>query len=127
MQYVRDELFHFLEQSPHFYKKSPITYTRLDYKESLDSSQSATHIIYTFFNQERSEQAVAEIHIPIKDPSADVKWKFIQMNDNIKKPLFQSENPNIDNIPTWFANLIIKSQQIYNQKVYLLRAFAPNI
>jgi len=124
MQYVQEELFHFLEDSSYFYEKTPaVTIQRSD--DSAARAGELTHIIYTFFDQENPNQSIAEISIPVNNPSEEIKWKFIQMSEDTNKPTFQSLNPDIHLMPEWFRPLLLETQVLYERKTLLFRVFSP--
>lgn len=125
MQYVCEEHFHFLEQSTYFYEKT-IGVARKgseELKQTIEEDKS--HIIYVFFDQDNPSQAIAEISIPIKNPNEDVKWKFLQLNEDAKKPIYQSVNPNIEKMPNWFKSLVLEALSVYERVVILFRLFGP--
>ncbi|WP_456363401.1 hypothetical protein [Priestia aryabhattai] len=125
MQYVQEELFHFLEDSSYFYEKTPaVTIQRSD--DSTAKEGELTHIIYTFFDQENSNQSIAEISVPVNNASEEIKWKFIQMSEDTNKPTFQSINPNIHLMPEWFRPLVLETQVLYERKTLLFRVFSPS-
>ncbi|MDU9694154.1 hypothetical protein O0Q50_23500 [Priestia aryabhattai] len=126
MQYVQEELFHFLEDSSYFYEKTPaVAMQRSD--DSTARERDLTHIIYTFFEQENPYQAIAEISIPVSNPSEEIKWKFIQMSEDTNKPTFQSLNPDIHLMPEWFRPLLLETQVLYEKKTILFKIFSPEI
>lgn len=127
MQYVREELFHFLEQSPYFYEKAPVVKKQRSDEILVNNEDELTHVTYIFFDQENPYQTIGEISIPIINPREEVNWKFIQLDDKERsKPLFQSKNPEIEKMPDWFKSLLIEVRNLYDRIVSLFRIFAPN-
>lgn len=125
MQYVREELFHFLEKSPYFYEKTPVVTKQRSDELIAKAEEDMTHVTYTFFDQENPNQTIAEISIPVQNPNEEIKWKFIQMNEDVTKPIYQSTNPEINKMPEWFKSLIIEVRALYERVVTMFRIFSP--
>lgn len=127
MQYVTDELFHFLEKSPYFYKKEKFLNDRgsEDYIFSQNSEKNVEQLNYTFFDQYNCDHIIAEISIPVKNPHEEIKWKYIQLNDKVSKPSYQSVNPSLEIMPDWFKALVLEVKSLYENRVLLFRYFAP--
>ncbi|MED2737778.1 hypothetical protein [Bacillus toyonensis] len=125
MDYFFEDRFYFLEKSQYFYKKTSFKKMAQEGHPKLDKDEEVTYNTYTFYNQENSYQTVAEILIPIRCPLEDIKWKYTQINETTKKPVYQSNNDEILNMPLWFRLLIIEALNIYEQSVILFRCFAP--
>ncbi len=125
MQYVREELFHFLEQSPYFYEKMKIA-AKHKCDDSLEKkTEEITHVEYTFFDQESPNQIIAKITIPVRNPYEEIKWSFIQMNEEVSKPIFQSINPGINAMPLWFRCLILETREMYDRIITIFKIFSP--
>ncbi|MGF7534885.1 hypothetical protein AAGG74_14540 [Bacillus mexicanus] len=121
MQYLSDKVFHFLEKSPYFYKKEKI----IGGQNSGDIIKGdIEHLNYIFFEQQNSDRIIAEISIPVKNPHGEIKWKFIQLNDKVSRPTYQSVNTNLDIMPVWFKSLILEVKHLYENKVFLFRCFS---
>lgn len=123
MQYVSEEVFHFLERSPYFYKKEKHLNSKGSDEFTRNREENVEQLNYIFFEQDNNDHIIAEISIPVKNPHEEVKWKLIQLNDKISKPTFQSANPNLDIIPFWFKSLVLETQNSYEDSVLLFRCF----
>ena len=97
--------FSFLEQCPYFYDKK---------EEHIPGIGGITsHYIYTYYMNETPIQTIAEIWIPAHNPCETFKWKFIQLNTEIDKPIFQGSNININEMPRWFRNTLELAKEQY--------------
>ncbi|MGN5651128.1 hypothetical protein [Bacillus sp. Brlt_9] len=125
MDYFFEDRFYFLEKSQYFHKKTSFKKITPEGCSESTVDEEVIYNTYTFYYQENSNQAVAEILIPIRSPLENVKWKYTQLNGTTKKPVYQSKNGEILNMPVWFRLLIIEVLNIYEQTVILFRCFAP--
>lgn len=107
MKELYESKFSFLELCPHFYTKKV---------EQIAGTNGVTsHMVFTYYEVGEPIQSLAEIWVPLHNPSEPFKWKFMQLNTATDKPVYQAQNIGINDVPGWFRKPLEEAKFMYEQ------------